>query len=86
MINPTTNYAVADFVSTMNFGIIRNVRCVKLHKTTIALRLINILYKQGVLRTFKVGPDFIAVYYKFFRSRHIISKLKVVSKPSLRCS
>lgn len=79
MINPTTNYAVADYVSNLNFGIIRGVRCMRINKTTIGIRLSHLLYLQGVLRRYYVGDDYIAIYYKFFRGRHIISKLKTIS-------
>jgi hypothetical protein len=79
MINPTTNYALADYVSSVNFGMIRGVRCMRINKTTIGIRLTHILYIQGVLRRYYVGNDYIAIYYKFFRSRHIIAKLKVIS-------
>lgn len=85
MINPVTNYALADFVSSVNFGIIRNVRFMKVHKTTIAIRLVHILYMQGVLRAYKIENDYIEIYYKFHHSRHIITELKIISKPSNRC-
>ena len=80
MLNPTTNHVISDFVSNLNFGMIRNVKCIKINKTPIAIRLTQILYMQGVLRTYKISNDSIIIYYKFNRSRHIITKLKVVSK------
>lgn len=79
MNNPTTNYALADYISHVNFGIIRGVRCIRVNKTVIGLRITHILYKQGVLRNYKIGPNYIIIYYKLMRSRHIISKLKVIS-------
>lgn len=81
MINPTTNYALADYVSSVNFGMIRGIRCMRINKTMIGIRLTHILYMQGVLRRYYVGYDYIAIYYKFFRSRHIIAKLQVISNP-----
>ncbi len=79
MINPTTNHVISDFVSNLNFGIIRSVKCIRINKTPIAIRLTQILYMQGVLRTYRIRDDSIVIYYKFFRSRHVITKLKVIS-------
>jgi ribosomal protein S8 len=79
MNNPTTNYVIADFVSNLNFGIIRNVKCIRVNKTPMAIRITHLLYLQGVLRTYKVEENYIIIYYKFSRSRHIITKIKVIS-------
>lgn len=79
MSNPTTNYALADYVSSINFGIIRGIRSIKINKTTIGIRLTHLLYIQGVLRRYYIGDNYISIYYKFFRSRHIIAKIKVIS-------
>lgn len=79
MNNPTTNNVIADFVSNINFGIIRNIKCVKIHKTPIGIRLTHILYTQGVLRMYKIENDNILIYFKFYRSRHIITKIKLIT-------
>ena len=79
IVNPTTNYAIADFVSSLNLGIIRNTRSIRIHKTVMSIRLLYILYKQGVIRNFSVRSDYIEVFFKFYRSRHVILKLKVIS-------
>jgi len=86
MNNATTNYALADYVNNINFGIIRGVRCIRINKSSIGIRLTHILYMQGVLRFYKIENEYIAIFFKLFRSRHIISRLKVISKPSVRCS
>lgn len=48
------------------------------------MRLLRILYKQGVIRTFIIKGDLISVYFKFYRGQPICSKLSLISKPSKR--
>lgn len=85
MYKITTNYLIANIVSTLNLGLIRGMRFIRMPKSKFALRLLFVLYKQGVLRTFIVKRDFICVYYKYVRSKSVITKLSIVSKPSKRC-
>ena len=59
------NYLIADFVSKLNLGIIRRLRFIKIPKLGIFLRLLVILYKQGVIRTFVIKQDHILVYFKY---------------------
>jgi ribosomal protein S8 len=78
------NYIIADIVSNLNIGILRKLRFIKLIKTNLAIRLLTILYKQGILRTFIIKHDHILVYFKFCRGQPLCSKLKLISKPSNR--
>lgn len=78
------NYLIASFVSMLNVGIIRKLRFIKIVKINIFLRLLRILYKQGVIRTFFVKNNQILVYFKYFKGRNICSNISIVSKPSKR--
>jgi len=78
------NYLIADFVSKLNLGIIRRLRFIKIPKLGIFLRLLVILYKQGVIRTFVIKQDHILVYFKYWRSQPICKRLILISKPSKR--
>lgn len=84
MNNPTTNFALADFISSLNSGRIRGLRCFRVNKTVIGMRLAHLLYVNGILRSYKITPDYIVIYYKYNRGRHIISKLSIVSRPGKR--
>lgn len=84
MINPNTNYVIADYISNLRFGMIRGMRFFRVNKTFIGLRLTQLLYDQGVLRSYKIEEKYIKIFSKFHMSRHIISKLVIVSKPSNR--
>lgn len=78
------NYLIADFVCQFNLGIRRRYRFIKLVKTPIALRLLYVFYKQGLIRTYIIKDDVVLIYFKYQNSRSIITKIKVVSKPSKR--
>lgn len=64
-----SNYIIASFVSMLNVGIIRKLRFIKIVKLNIFLRLLRILYKYGVIRTFFVKDEKICVYFKYFKGR-----------------
>lgn len=78
------NYFIANFVSILKVGIIRKLRFIKLLKLNIYLRLLRILYKQGIIRTFFVKNNKISVYFKYYKGRNICSKLSIISTPRNR--
>lgn len=84
MKNLNFNYIIADIVSNLNLGILRKLRFIKIVKTNMAIRLLTILYKQGILRTFVVKQDHILVYFKYYRGQSLCRKLQLISKPSNR--
>lgn len=76
------NYIISDFVCQFKLGLIRRLRFVKLAKINFILRLVNFLYKQGVIRLFIIKKDYILMYYKYYKGRSICSNISVISKPS----
>lgn len=78
------NYLIADFVSRLMVGSLRKLRYIKIVKTDVALRLLRILYKHGVIRTFRIELNYISVYFKF-RKGQPLGKLTLVSRPGKRC-
>lgn len=68
----------------LNVGIIRKVRFIKILKLNIYLRLLRILYLQGIIRAFIIRNDEILVYFKYIRGRNLCSKISIISKPSKR--
>lgn len=84
--NINFNYLLAAFVSTLNIGMRRRLRFIKIVKTKLAIRLLRILYQEGVIRTFVIqnDKDLILVYFKYYESRQICASISIVSKPSKR--
>lgn len=79
------NYQIAAFVSMINLGMIRKLRFIEMPRTIIAIRLLRILYREGVIRTFVVRYGYISVYFKYVDSKLLCTKLELVSRPSKPC-
>ena len=81
------NCLIASVVSAINLGICRRLRFVKMIRTHIAIRVLRILYREGVIRTFVVytALDLILVYYKYSNGINICLKLTLISTPGNRC-
>jgi len=77
------NYLIADFISRLNIGLLRKLRFIKINKTNIMIRLLRILYKQGIIRTFRIENNFISVYFKF-KNGQPIGKFSIISSPGNR--
>jgi ribosomal protein S8 len=78
------NYLVADFVARLNIGLLRKLRFIRIVKTKLNIRLLRILYQNGFIRTFRIELNFIAVYFKFYKSQPV-GKLTIISRPGKRC-
>lgn len=81
--NLNFNYLIADFVARLSVGSLRKLRFIRIVKTKIALRLLRILYKHGIIRSFRIENNFIAVYLKF-KNGQPIGKFSIVSRPGKR--
>lgn len=46
--NLNFNYLIADFVSRLTVGSLRKLRFIRIAKTEMSIRLLRILYKQGL--------------------------------------
>lgn len=60
----------------------RKMRFTKMIKTNMAIRLLRILYKRGVIRTFHIQNDLILVYFKYLDGQAFCTKLTLISRPS----
>lgn len=78
------NFILADYISSIKLGKIRGLRCMRIIKTNLGMRLTHLLYVQGIFRSYKIEHKHIKIYYKFLNGRHIISNIYLVSKPSKR--
>jgi ribosomal protein S8 len=78
------NYLIANFISQLNIGLLRKLRFIKIVKTPIFLRILRILYKYGLIRTFRIEQSYISVYFKFIKGQPI-GKFSIISRPGKRC-
>jgi len=77
------NYLIANFVSLLKIGLLRKLRFIRIPKTAVYIRLLMVLYKSGLLRTFRVESSYIVVYFKFKHGQPI-GKLTLISRPGKR--
>jgi ribosomal protein S8 len=77
------NYLIANFVSLLKIGLLRRLRFIRIPKTAVYIRLLSVLYKHGLLRTFRVEFGYIVVYFKF-KNGQPIGKLTLISRPGKR--
>lgn len=81
----TSNFLLANFVAQLNIGSKRRLRYVNISYSKMALNILKILYKEGIIRLFMVfrNDNKIMVYFKYFRGSPIF-QFKLISKPSRR--
>lgn len=79
----TGNYLIGTLIARLNLGAKRRWRFIELEINPTYLKILEILYKNGAIRTFVVKNNKILVYYKYYLHR-ICMKLSIISKPSKR--
>lgn len=80
-----SNYILASFITTLNIGMIRKLRFVKVARSHIGLRLLRLFYQVGIIRTYRVKGDYISVYFKYYFGRSAFRTISIVSTPGNRC-
>jgi ribosomal protein S8 len=78
-------YILSNIIQQINFGARRHVRFVKIFRSQLSLRIVWLLYKEGLLRTFVIRKDHILVYYKYYLGRNAFINISLVSTPGNRC-
>lgn len=80
------NYILADFVSRLTVASRGHLKSILVLNTDLTLKILSILYKNGVISYFKVMEDkkLILVYLKYFQNKTIFYKIELISKPSRR--
>lgn len=81
----SSNFLLANFVAQLHLGSMRRLRYVNVGYSKMALNVLKILYKEGIIRLFVVYKESnkIMVYFKYFQGNPIF-KFKLISKPSKR--
>jgi ribosomal protein S8 len=81
----SSNYLLANFVAQLQLGSMRRLRYINVSYNKMALDILKILYKEGIIRLFIVykKSNKIMVYFKY-REGSPIFKFKLISRPSKR--
>jgi len=83
IITKKSPYILADIVAKLHLGSLRKLRYILIDYNKISIIIVNILYKEGIIRLYTFENKKIMVYYKYFRGCRTF-KFKLISKPSKR--
>jgi len=77
------NHLISNLISKINYGSRKRLRFIKVGLNSTTLELLNILYTNGVIRSYRVEHDDIYIYYKYYLCQ-IAVRLTIISKPGNR--
>jgi ribosomal protein S8 len=79
-----TNHTISNLISKINYGVQKRLRFLNIEKDYTTLKLLKLLYINGIIRSYRVLNDKkVSVYFKYYSSNKII-KLAIISKPGNR--
>lgn len=79
-----TNHSISNLISKMNYGVQKRLRFLNIQMDRITLKLLHILYVNGVIRSYRILDDRrVSVYFKYFSCNKVF-KISIVSKPGNR--
>lgn len=79
-----TNHLVSNLISKINYGVQKRLRFLNIDKNETTLKLLRILYVNGVIRSYRIlNEDKVSIYFKYFSCNKVF-KISVVSTPGNR--
>lgn len=79
-----TNHLISNLISKINYGVQKRLRFLNIDKNETTLKLLRILYVNGVIRSYRIlNKDKISIYFKYYSCNKIF-KISVVSTPGNR--
>jgi len=79
-----TNYQLGAIAVIFNVGGRVYAQKISLPKTVLALQVLTLFLKQGLIQSFSVKPKTIEVKLKYFRKKPLIKSLELISTPGHR--
>jgi ribosomal protein S8 len=77
----STNFILADLVSKLNVGGRARVKSIKLNYSIMSVKILSILYKNGVIYIFSIKDDVVTVNLKYKGNKSVFSTIKIISTP-----
>lgn len=77
------NHNISNLISKINYGAKKRLRFIIIDYNDTVLKLLEILYINGALRSYKISNNKVYVYYKYYLC-NIAVKLSIVSTPGNR--
>lgn len=81
----SSNFSISDFIARINVALSRKLVSVYVDRTLVNIRLLDVFYKNGLIRGFELKDDAeILVLLKYHLSLPIPRYLKIISTPGRR--
>ena len=77
------NHLVSNLISKINYGSKKRLRFIKVNLNNTTLELLEILYNNGVIRSYRVEYEDVYIYFKYYLCQ-IAVKIFIISKPGNR--
>lgn len=79
-----TNHSVSNLISKINYGVQKRLRFLIIQRDSITLKLLHMLYINGVIRSYRILDDKrVSIYFKYYLCNKVF-KISVVSVPGNR--
>jgi ribosomal protein S8 len=76
-----TNHSISNLVSKINYGVQKRLRFLNIENDYTTLKLLKILYVNGVIRSYRILNDKkVSIYFKYYASNKAL-KISVISIP-----
>lgn len=79
-----SNFSIASMVSQLNVAARMHLENVKVVNTDLSMRILFLLYKNGVIRGFFVKSTYILVFLKYSLGKSLFRDISIVSRPGCR--
>lgn len=80
----SVNYQLADLVSRLNVASSRRLSLVQVFYTTLNMRVLAVLYRNGVIRGVRVVKGNLLVLLKYVAMESAFRQIKLISRPGCR--
>jgi len=79
-----TNHSISNLISKINYGVQKRLRFLIIEKDYNTLKLLRILYINGVIRSYRILDNKkVSIYFKYFSCNKVF-KLSTISIPGNR--
>src|SRR5271154_2172237 len=79
-----SNSSLGDFVSRLRTAYLGHLKSIRVVKINIVIDIIDILYKNGLVRGFFVSADYVEVFFKYYQNRFVFYDIELISTPGRR--
>jgi ribosomal protein S8 len=77
-----TNFIIGDLILRIKVASKGHLKQIYVLNTKISINILNIFYKTGLIRGFKINYGHILIYLKYYQNKPIFFDIKLISKPS----